>query len=85
MEEPSAGEGGLAATVHAYASMSFLYHMFVIFIALCTMMLLWGALAPGDARPLPRTEAVEMTPMRGLRPASIALLASVVALYLVFW
>ena len=44
-----------------------------------------GALAPGAARPLPRTEAVEMTPMRGLRPASIALLASVVALYLVFW
>ena len=85
MEQPSVGEGGLAATVHAYASMSFLYHMFVIFIALCTMMLLWGALAPGAARPLPRTEAVEMTPMRGLRPASIALLASVVALYLVFW
>ena len=85
MKEESATAGGLTQALYTYASMSFLYHMFIIFIVLCALMLGWGALAPGEERPLPRNAVVDMQPMRGLHVGSMALLLSVGALYLIFW
>ena len=85
MGAESANAGGLTEWLYDYASMSFLYHMFIIFIVLCGLMLVWGSLAPADERPLPRNEVVDMRPMRGLHVGSMVLLLCVGGLYLVFW
>ncbi|HAW95307.1 MAG TPA: solute:sodium symporter family transporter [Phycisphaerales bacterium] len=77
--------GGSAQFLFDYASMSFLYHMFIIFIVLVTMLWIWSVFAPGPARPLPRRDVVEMAPMRGLAWVSMALLLAVTGLYVVFW
>jgi len=77
--------GGLIEGLHAYASMSFLYHMFVIFIVLVAGLWGWSVAAPCTPRPLPRREVVDMQPMRGLTAISIALLVCVGALYIIFW
>ena len=77
--------GGGIQFLFDYASMSFLYHMFIIFILLCAMLWFWSVLAPGPVRPLPRREVVEMAPMKGLTWVSVVLLLSVTGLYIVFW
>jgi SSS family solute:Na+ symporter len=84
--EEAQAAGGAIAAVHAYASMSFLYHMFVLFLVLVALML-----ASGRARPLPapvelpeRAE-VDLTPFRGARLAGGLVLAATATLYLLFW
>jgi SSS family solute:Na+ symporter len=77
--------GGGIQFLFDYASMSFLYHMFIIFILLCAMLWFWSVFAPGPVRPLPRREVVEMAPMKGLTWVSVVLLLSVTGLYIVFW
>ena len=83
--EDALAAGGSTQFLYDYASMSFLYHMFIIFIVLVAMLWIWSVFAPGPARPLPRREVVEMAPMKGLTWVSMVLLLSVTGLYLVFW
>ena len=85
MAEDAATAGGMTQRLYTYASMSFLYHMFIIFIALCGMMLIWGGLRPGEERALPKQDVVDMRPMKGLHVGSMALLLCVGALYAIFW
>ena len=85
MAEDAATAGGMTQRLYTYASMSFLYHMFIIFIALCGMMLIWGWLRPGEERALPKKDVVDMRPMKGLHVGSMALLLCVGALYAIFW
>ena len=83
--DDAAAAGGMVEQLHAYASMSFLYHMFVIFLVLVAGLAIWGKAAPGPARSLPEQPVIDMQPMAGLKPVSAILLTAVAALYAIFW
>ncbi|KAA3614525.1 MAG: solute:sodium symporter family transporter [Planctomycetota bacterium] len=72
--------------LHAYSSMAFLYHMFVLFLFLLGLMAAWGGWAPRiEGKPLPEPKVVDLRPMKGLRAAGYGVLALTAALYLCFW
>lgn len=77
--------GGLSAALFNYASMSFLYHMFIIFVLLMLMLWVWSRVDGCEPRPLPQRAHVDMAPMPRLGVVSAVLLVVTGALYVVFW
>ncbi|MCH2136597.1 MAG: solute:sodium symporter family transporter [Phycisphaerales bacterium] len=86
-DDSAAAAGGLIDALHSYASMAFLYHMFIIFLLLMALQWLWSLACPRPitAKASAQEEVVNMRPSRVLLPGSIALLAATGMLYIVFW
>lgn len=84
-EEASTAGGAIEALV-GYASMHFLYHMFVLFLALTAVLYTWSRLAPLDApRELPDRALVPLEPHPLAKPIGAAVLLATAALYALFW
>ena len=78
------GAGDFAAALHDYATLSFLYHMFIIFVVLFVMMGVVAALRPmPEPRTLP-TSDVDVQPWKLQYVAGGAIIAVTVALYVIF-
>lgn len=78
--------GGPVRALHAYASLPFLHHMFILFVVLVAGMLLCGRLFPlSAARPLPNRPAVELKSMPRLRLFGIGIILLTLGHYILFW
>lgn len=77
---------GWRAALYSYASMSFLYHMFVLFIVLVAAMLMVERRRP---RPEPfiaeDRSSVDLAPFRHVGALGAALIGATAALYVAFW
>jgi len=84
--EEAEAAGGLLAAVHAYSSMSFLYHMFVLFLVLVGLML-WMERRDPLPEPcvLPDRAVVDLTPHPRARLLGGLVLAATGAMYATFW
>ncbi len=84
--DEAAAAGGAIAALHAYSSMAFLYHMFVLFLVLVAGMLAWGRVRPlPEPVALPDRAAVDVTPWRGVELAGAVVVAATGVLYAVWW
>ena len=84
--EEAAAAGGLVAGLHAYASLAFLYHMFILFIVLVVMMLAIERRAPlAEPVVLPDRAVVDLTPHPHAGLLGGGLLAATALVYAVFW
>lgn len=82
----AASAGGLVQALHAYASMSFLYHMFILFLVLVGCMLVLERLRPrAQAWTLPNNAKVDLQPHRFAGPIGMLVLLSTGTLYALFW
>jgi len=78
--------GGAVAALHAYGSLAFLYHMFILFLVLVAGMLAWTRAHPlAEPRVLPARQAVDLAPFAGRWPAGVGILLATAALYALFW
>lgn len=78
--------GGLIETLHGYASLAFLYHMFIIFLLLIVGMTIWGRLAPlAEPRVMPERAVIDVQPMRSQWLVGGLVLAVTLVLYIIFW
>ncbi|QDV01206.1 hypothetical protein [Engelhardtia mirabilis] len=84
--EEAQAAGSIAAALYAYASMAFLYHMFVLFLVLVALML-WLERRSPLAEPcvLADRSVVDLTPHPRAGLMGAAVLAATVVLYAVFW
>jgi SSS family solute:Na+ symporter len=84
--EEAAAAGGAVAALHAYASMAFLNHMFVLFLVLVAGLCLWERMAPlPEPRVLPDRSQVDVTPHRFARGLGLAVLGATALLYVIWW
>lgn len=78
--------GGVVEALWRYSSLAFLYHMFILFVLLVTMMGLWGTFKPlKTPATLPDRAVIDMQPWRRVVPVGICVIACTVAIYLVLW
>ncbi len=78
--------GALPALLHRYASLAFLYHLFILFVLLTAGLWLWSRLDPLPAPVrLPDRSQVDLTPWRFSRAAGLALLLATAAIYAAWW
>ena len=84
--EEAAAAGSVIEALYTYASMSFLYHMFVLFLVLVAIMV-WVGWADPLATPveLPERPAVDASPWGHVRAAGALVIAATIALYAAFW
>lgn len=84
--EEAAAAGGVVAALHGYASMAFLYHMFVLFLVLVAAMVAWGRARPLDRpRVLPDRSVVDLTELPARWWLGGGVLAATAGLYVAFW
>lgn len=84
--EQAAAKGGFVASLHAYASMAFLYHMFVLFVVLVAGIALWAKLRPqAQEWVLPDRAMVDVTPHPRAKLYGGIVLAATAVIYAVFW
>ena len=78
--------GGIVEILYQYSSLSFLYHMFILFALLVGMMALWGKLNPlPTPAVLPNRPKIDMQRWRGARPTGALVIAATIAIYLFLW
>lgn len=84
--EEAAERGGLVAALRAYAGMSFLYHMFVLFLVLVAGLALWARLRPLPTEwTLPDRAMVDVRPHPRAKLYGALVLAATAAIYAWFW
>ncbi|MEM7205459.1 MAG: solute:sodium symporter family transporter [Planctomycetota bacterium] len=85
-EAEGAAAGGIAGALYAYSSISFLYHLFVIFAVLVVILVTWGHLHPlPQPVTTPDRAVVDPQPWRHARGAGVAILVGTALLYALFW
>lgn len=78
--------GPVASALHAYGSMSFLYHMFILFLVLLGVMAaITRARGLAAPRELPDRSLVPIDPHPWSRPLGALVLLGTVGLYALFW
>jgi solute:Na+ symporter, SSS family len=79
-------KGTLWSNLHAYSSLAFLYHMFILFLLLSSGLWLWSRLAPLAAPvTLPDRAAVPLAPWRYSTAVGCSLLFLTLAIYCWWW
>jgi SSS family solute:Na+ symporter len=79
-------KGPLWAKLHAYSSLAFLYHMFILFLLLAFGLWLWSRLAPlTTPTVLPDRSQVPLAPWRHSRLAGTTLLLLTLGIYWYWW
>ncbi len=77
---------GLVQGLHAYSSLAFLYHMFILFVILVVGMALWGQIAPlAEPATLPDKPVIDMTRWKAAKPVGAAIIVVTLIIYIVLW
>ncbi len=85
-QESAHQAGGIVEALWKYSSLGFLYHMFILFVLLVTMMGIWGRLRPLQTPAiLPDRAVIDMKPWRGVKPAGFVVIAITALIYLLLW